>query len=141
LILAPQNPFYFLQFAEIAYTAGDVPLATKMFLVTIELLEKDASVNDLPKAAGLRAWWGLKLVSLMVSVHTCILIMLFQCCRRILSGAASLASASNTPEPQNILLLDELSTERVLATYSQSENMKYPEMRKIIYRWMTPPAV
>lgn len=37
LLLAPQNPFYALQFAETAYTAGDIPLALKTFLMVVDM--------------------------------------------------------------------------------------------------------
>lgn len=62
MLLAPQNPFYVLQFAETAYTSNDVPLAAKMFLNVIDMcdtLDKDPSTNRVC----LRAWWGISLVS------------------------------------------------------------------------------
>jgi len=60
LLLAPQNPFVFLQFAETAYTSGDVPLALKMFLVVIDMNDVDAL--SAPGGISTRAWWGIKLV-------------------------------------------------------------------------------
>jgi len=41
LLLAPQNPFYVLQAAETAYTAEDIPLAIRFFLMTIDMVGDD----------------------------------------------------------------------------------------------------
>jgi tetratricopeptide (TPR) repeat protein len=60
LLLSPQNPFTFLQFAETAYSSGDVPLALKMFLVVIDMSEEEA--DAIPLGISIRAWWGIKLV-------------------------------------------------------------------------------
>jgi hypothetical protein len=64
LLLAPQNPFYFLQAAETAYTAGDIPLALKMFLIVVEMTQSDEP-NAKPKGISVRAWYGVKLVRRM----------------------------------------------------------------------------
>ncbi len=61
LLLAPQNPFTFLQFAETAYTSGDLPLALKMFLVVIEMYDGE-DPQPTPEGISIRAWWGVKLV-------------------------------------------------------------------------------
>lgn len=58
LILASQNPFHVLRFAETAYTAGDIPLAHKMFLRVIDMDEPASPESKASK----RAWWGVKLV-------------------------------------------------------------------------------
>ena len=58
LLLAPQNVFIFLQFAETAYTSRDIPLALKMFLVVIDMNDAD----DTPGGVSTRAWWGVTLV-------------------------------------------------------------------------------
>ncbi|KAF8062197.1 hypothetical protein FPV67DRAFT_260421 [Lyophyllum atratum] len=99
LLLAPQNPFTFLQFAETAYTAGDLPLALKMFLIVVEMGERDISEDDPPVGINIRAWLGLKL-----------------CARQLVASAHS-PSASDTPVPKTIKLIEELATERVLASY------------------------
>lgn len=64
LLLAPQNPFTFLQFAETAFTAGDIPLALKNFLIVIDMNDSDISVpqDQSPAGISVRAWWGVKLV-------------------------------------------------------------------------------
>jgi len=100
LILAPQNPFTFLQFAETAYTAGDIPLALKMFLVVAEMSERDREIGDPPSGFTTRAWMGVKL-----------------CSRQLVSSKGAATSVSSTPVPDNLNLVDELATERVLASY------------------------
>ena len=61
VLLAPQNPFAFLQFAETAYTSGDLPLALKMFLVVVEMYDGE-DPQPIPEGISIRAWWGVKLV-------------------------------------------------------------------------------
>ncbi|KAF8208337.1 TPR-like protein [Mycena galopus ATCC 62051] len=101
LLLAPQNPFYVLQFAETAYTAGDLPLALKTFLVVVDMCERDLDSPEKKPAVGIsvRAWLGVKL-----------------CSRRLMINSSP--SASNTPVPQSLNLIEELATERVLGAYS-----------------------
>lgn len=66
LILAPQNPFHFLHFAETAYLAGDIPLAIKMYLVAVDMTDDDEGdippADSIPAGLALRAWFGVKLV-------------------------------------------------------------------------------
>ncbi|KAG8858192.1 hypothetical protein FRB91_010107 [Serendipita sp. 411] len=57
LLLAPQNPFHALRFAETAYTANDIPLALRYYLRTIELIDSEED----GKETGRRAWFGVKL--------------------------------------------------------------------------------
>ncbi len=57
MLIAPQNPFHALRFAETAYTAGDIPLALSYFLKVVEMSEGDSGVPS-------RAWFGVKLVRL-----------------------------------------------------------------------------
>ncbi|KAF5365345.1 hypothetical protein D9758_005387 [Tetrapyrgos nigripes] len=129
LLLAPQNPFYALQFAETAFTANDIPLALKMFLVVIDMCERDLSTpieakESVPSGVGVRAWYGLKL-----------------CCRRALgrssaSSSSSLTSQSNTslPDLKKLQKLDELATERVLTAYSASA--RGAEGKAVVMAWM-----
>lgn len=66
LLLAPQNPFYILQVAETAYTAGDLPFSIKMFLTVVDMTDSDDSeslVESTPLGITVRAWYGVKLVS------------------------------------------------------------------------------
>jgi ER membrane protein complex subunit 2 len=65
LLLAPQNPFYVLQAAETAYTAEDIPLALRFFLMTIEMVDADGDGDKPPAPTGIaiRAWYGVELVS------------------------------------------------------------------------------
>lgn len=57
MLIAPQNPFHALRFAETAYTAGDVPLALRYFLMVVEMSEDDSGIIS-------RGWFGVKLVRL-----------------------------------------------------------------------------
>lgn len=72
LLLVPQNPFTFLQFAETAFSAGDIPLALKNFLIVIDMNDSDVSApqDQSPTGISVRAWWGVKLVR---SYSICIL--------------------------------------------------------------------
>ena len=66
LVLTPQNPFYVLQAGETAYTAQDIPLAMRFFLMVIEMTGDDNDDAVLPPPTGItiRAWYGVELVSL-----------------------------------------------------------------------------
>lgn len=69
LLLSPQNPFYVLQTAETAYTAGDIPMSIKMFLTTVDMTDADDSValvDSTPTGITVRAWYGVKLVRLLL---------------------------------------------------------------------------
>ncbi|KAH9167058.1 hypothetical protein EDB89DRAFT_1813935, partial [Lactarius sanguifluus] len=58
----PQNLFYVLQAAEIAYTAEDIPLAIRFFLVAIDMVGDD---EESPPPTGIteRVWYRVELVS------------------------------------------------------------------------------
>ncbi|KDQ62320.1 hypothetical protein JAAARDRAFT_149119 [Jaapia argillacea MUCL 33604] len=105
LLLSPQNPFYVLLFAETAYTSGDVPLALKMFLNTIDMADTDE--DSLPPTGMLiRAWYGVKL-----------------CTRRLLKDTRlSSKSASHTPVPGSLSLIDSLAKERLDAAYQDAQD-------------------
>ncbi|KAF9078427.1 hypothetical protein BDP27DRAFT_1206517 [Rhodocollybia butyracea] len=119
LLLAPQNPFYVLEFAETAYTANDIPLAIKMFMLAIDIADRHDSEESIPTGASVRAWYGVKL-----------------CCRS-LSEKPSSPSASDTPFPKNLNLLDELATERVLTAYSAA-GKEGAAGRELVLSWMGP---
>ncbi|KAF8221185.1 TPR-like protein [Tricholoma matsutake] len=114
LLLAPQNPFTALQFAETAYTAGDLPLALKTFLVVIDMGERDLPKDEPPTTINIRAWLGVKL-----------------CSRRLVLSQNS-PSASQTPVPKTIKLIDELATERVLSSYRGQQDTSAKQM----FNWM-----
>lgn len=66
MLLAPQNPFYVLQFAETAATSGKWALALKMFLRVVEMVElpvDEQQVDGDGNGVVRRAWVGVKLVS------------------------------------------------------------------------------
>ncbi|PFH51196.1 hypothetical protein AMATHDRAFT_75155 [Amanita thiersii Skay4041] len=97
LLLSPQNPFTVLQFAETAYSAGDVPLALKMFLSVIDM-DDESTAQEPPRGISVRAWYGIKL-----------------CSRRLIRSPT--ASASKTVVPKNLNKIEELATEQVLLSY------------------------
>jgi hypothetical protein len=69
LVLTPQNPFYVLQAGETAYTAQDIPLAVRFFLMVIEMTGDDKDDAGLPPPTGItiRAWYGVEMVSVLTS--------------------------------------------------------------------------
>ncbi|KAG8814569.1 hypothetical protein FRC17_001072 [Serendipita sp. 399] len=116
LLLAPQNPFHTLRFAETAYTSNDVPLALRYYLRTIELIDPE----DDGKEIGRRAWFGVKL------------------CARHLSRTPNLPSESNTPPVQgkNLSALELLATERLSTAYSSAkQDAKIPGRREVL-KWL-----
>jgi len=126
LLLAPQNPFYALQAAEIAYTLGDVPLASKLFLTVVDMTDSDAEngqqsiaiADSIPEGITVRAWFGVK-----------------QCTRKFVNDSrASSHSASQTPVPKHIGLLDELATERLLTAYSSGNGPV--NGRDVLVKWL-----
>lgn len=77
ILLAPQNSFYLLKYAEILYTAGETAKAYKIYLRILELgegnLRRD-SVHPEDRIQGpwVRTLWGLKLVRMQAhaSAHS-----------------------------------------------------------------------
>ncbi|KAF8465878.1 TPR-like protein [Russula ochroleuca] len=63
LVLTPQNPFYVLQAGETAYSAQDIPLAMKFFLMAIEMAgdDNDDATPPPPTGITMRAWYGVEL--------------------------------------------------------------------------------
>ncbi|EJU01484.1 TPR-like protein [Dacryopinax primogenitus] len=112
LLLAPQNPFHALQFAETAYTGGDIPLALSQFLRVTELVPSSSG-----QGVGLRAWLGVK-----------------QCIRRIQYAPKKLESKSGAPGVERPGLVDECATERVLEAYD-GEGVCV-EGKKAVRRWL-----
>ncbi|CAK5263360.1 unnamed protein product [Mycena citricolor] len=115
LLLAPQNPFYVLQYAETAYTAGDIPLALKYFLVAVDMLERELDSPEAfpPSGIAVRAWLGVKL-----------------CARHLMDNSSP--SASSTAVPNTLNLIEELATERVLAAYPSEKS----GTRSIMVNWV-----
>nr|GAT43275.1 predicted protein [Mycena chlorophos] len=120
LLLASQNPFYFQQFAETAYTAGDIPLALKYHLIVTDMCERDVDdpKNTPPTGLAVRAWMGVKL-----------------CAHRIILDSPP--SVSGTVTPKSINLLEQLAVERVLAAYtSGSGRAKQVQGREAVVGWV-----
>lgn len=98
LLLASQNPFHHLRFAETAYTVGDVPLALKSYLRVIDM---DDSSTAQEGNATKRAWWGVKLTS-----------------ERLLSFPnSSSESQTSLPSAEHLRLLNELAREQLTGVY------------------------
>ncbi|KIJ43821.1 hypothetical protein M422DRAFT_75479 [Sphaerobolus stellatus SS14] len=116
LILASQNPFYVLRFAETAYTAGDIPLAHKMFLRVIDMDEPEGSKSNATK----RAWWGVKLTA-----------------GRLLSSPNTPSeSKTQPPSSDHLRLLDELATERLAESYRSTSVTPQGQGRDVILAWL-----
>ncbi|KAG9310208.1 TPR-like protein, partial [Chiua virens] len=121
LLLAPQNPFYVLQVAETAYTAGDLPLSIKMFLTVVDMTDGDDCEPPVESTAA----WDYR-----------------ACCTRRMARDARLAtnSPSNTPPPKNVEILDELATERLRVVYSSSgERGGIAKGREEVFAWVASP--
>jgi hypothetical protein len=79
LLLAPQNPFYVLQAAETAYTAGDIPLACKMYLLVVDMTageDGEVSAESVPTGITVRAWYGVKQVCDVLCLGITVLVFL-----------------------------------------------------------------
>ncbi|KAJ7057100.1 hypothetical protein C8F01DRAFT_1153418 [Mycena amicta] len=119
LLLSSQNPFYFQQYAETAYTAGDIPLALKYHLIVVDMCERDLddAKDTPPSGLAVRAWMGVKLSS-----------------RRIILNSSP--SASGTAVPKSINLIEQLATERVLAAYSSNGRSEPAPGRDAVVNWI-----
>lgn len=125
-----------MQFAETAYSANDVQLALKMFLVTTEMAEKDEPATAIPIGIAVRAWWGVKLVTYRasgLSVHSNNL----QASRRLLSTNAFVPNT--TAKQQEMKLINELATEKVLAAYSSRDD-GIVIGKDLVYKWLGEPS-
>ncbi|KZS90519.1 TPR-like protein [Sistotremastrum niveocremeum HHB9708] len=128
MILAPQNAFYILEAAETAYSAADIPLALKFYLRVVEMLDEpptSGTTPSRPEGPTLRAWYGVKL-----------------CARDLLTStptASQSESQTTPPSEKHLRLLDELSTERILAAYSPSSSKAGegpPLGRETVVKWL-----
>lgn len=97
LLLAPQNPFTVLQFAETAYTAGDLPLALKMFLVVVDMGERDLENDEPAIGINVRGWFGVKLVCIIPFI----MLDVWLTCNGCFSARANLFLR----QPQRLLLI------------------------------------
>ncbi|TFY79795.1 hypothetical protein EWM64_g4218 [Hericium alpestre] len=105
LLLAPQNPFYVLQAAETAYTAGDIPLAIKTFLVVVDMTDSESDLpakDAVPTGITVRAWYGVE-----------------QSARKLQkTPRLASTSASQTPAPDSLPILEQLAKDMLRAAYS-----------------------
>ncbi|KIM28171.1 hypothetical protein M408DRAFT_70298 [Serendipita vermifera MAFF 305830] len=111
LLLAPQNPFHTLHFAETAYTANDIPLAIRYFLRTTELCGDDS------RGVARRAWFGVRLCTKHLTLHP----------------DSPSESATKPMSTSSLNALGELATERLLAAYSStSEKAVVPGRKEVL---------
>lgn len=103
LLLAPQNPFYVLQAAETAYTAEDIPLAIRFFLMTIDMVGDD-EVSPPPTGITVRAWYGVELSAARLEADP----------------RLTTSSLSNTRPPEHLSQLRQLARE-VIETAQASQ--------------------
>ncbi|KAH9034980.1 TPR-like protein [Lactarius pseudohatsudake] len=103
LLLAPQNPFYVLQAAETAYTAEDIPLAVRFFLMTIDMIGDD-EVSPPPTGITVRAWYGVELSAARLEADP----------------RLATSSLSNTRPPEHLSQLRQLARE-VIETAQASQ--------------------
>lgn len=116
LILAPQNPFYVLQFAEMAYNAADIPLAMKMYLVVVDMTDdEDAPTKSITTDVTLRAWYGIKL-----------------CTSRLSKDPRLSSSASHTQVPKHVNLVDKLALERLQLVYRDRTGQTLPSEQELL---------
>ncbi|KAI9438272.1 TPR-like protein [Lactarius indigo] len=94
LLLAPQNPFYVLQAAETAYTAEDIPLAIRFFLMTIDMVGDDEE-SPPPSGITVRAWYGVELSAARLEADP----------------RLATSSLSNTRPPEHLSKLRQLARE------------------------------
>jgi len=121
LLLAPQNPFHFLQFAETAYLAGDISLSLKMYLQVVDMTDDDEEdlppSDSIPTGITLRAWFGVKLCTFKLITEP-----------RVVSSSASQTSP---PMTSNLAAVDELATERLRTAYLNTNGESPPTGDKV----------
>jgi len=126
-LLAPQNPFFTQHAAETAYTAGDLPLALRLFLAVVDMSDGDEADRERdapPIGVTVRAWFGVKL-----------------CARRLrLEGDKSgrgKESASGTEGPKRAAMLEELAGERLRVAYSSAGKAgEIAQARAEVFAWV-----
>jgi len=100
LLLAPQNPFYVLQAAEMAYTLQDIPLAIRFFLMVVEMAaDGDESAKLPPGGITIRAWYGVELSAARLEDDPAL--------------AASSPSRTSAPEPEHLSQLRRLARDEI----------------------------
>ncbi|KAI0701829.1 TPR-like protein [Cytidiella melzeri] len=126
LLLAPQNPFHMLHFAETAYLVPDVPLALKVYLQAVDMTDDDdqdgvTPMDTVPSGLVLRAWFGVKL-----------------CTNKLITEPKATNSPSQTSSPNTNVLasLDDLATERLKTAYLETTRESPPAGDSALLREM-----
>ncbi|KAG9034366.1 hypothetical protein FS837_002225, partial [Tulasnella sp. UAMH 9824] len=118
MLLAPQNPFYVLQFAETAATSGQWGLALKMFLRVVEMAELPVDEQDQNgDGNGLvrRAYVGVKLSTRKLQTEAVTASVPSNdggSSKKIATGPTEEADAK-VPSEETLRQLDALATERI----------------------------
>jgi hypothetical protein len=93
-----------------------------MYLLAVDMTDDDdAPIKSIPTDVTLRAWYGVKLVRYCTNSSRRETHAREQCTTRLLKDSRlSNASASHTPAPENLNLIDDLATERIRLRYKGS---------------------
>ncbi|KAJ3559545.1 hypothetical protein NM688_g286 [Phlebia brevispora] len=123
LLLAPQNPFHVVYFAETAYLVPDITLALKMFLQAVDMTDEEeqdgvAPSDTVPTGLVVRAWLGVKLCTYKLTTE----------------HRAAANSPSQTPPPTttDLASLDDLATERLRTAYLEATRESPPSGDKAL---------
>ncbi len=120
-MLTPQNPFYVLQAGETAFTARDIPLAMRFFLMAIEMTGDDNEKNappPPPTGITVRAWYGVELVSpfTLSQPHRPNLLLSSQSAARLEAEPTLVTlSPSKTRPPEHLPKLRKLAREAIIS--------------------------
>ncbi|KAI0342534.1 tetratricopeptide repeat domain 35 [Trametopsis cervina] len=116
LLLAPQNPFHVLHFAETAFLVPDIPLALKVYLQVVDMTDDDdqdgvSPMDTVPSGLALRAWYGVKL-----------------CTNKLITEPRAINSPSqvSSPKTNDLAALDDLATERLKTAYLETTRESPP---------------
>ena len=129
LLLAPQNAFYLLKYAEVLYTMGELVKAYKLYLRILELGNGNLSpsstrVVDRVQGPWVRALWGLKM-----------------CASKLLSSKAMATSDDSSIKAERVEELDTLATKLLLeSVYAPDAQYPTPESVRSATRSVLTPS-
>lgn len=129
LLLAPQNAFYLLKYAEVLYTMGELVKAYKLYLRILELGNGNLSpsstrVVDRVQGPWVRALWGLKM-----------------CASKLLSSKAMTTSEDSSIKAERVEELDTLATKLLLeSVYAPDAQYPTPESVRSATRSVLTPS-
>jgi len=112
LLLTPQNPFYVLQAAEVAYTAQDIPLAIRFFLMVVEMtgVDNDDTIPPPPPTGiTVRAWYGVELSAARLEANP----------------SLATSSPSKTPAPKHLSQLRQLARDAINSAQAGRQDAEF----------------